>query len=77
MCQNQVKNAYSGKLWTKKWYQTIWDEIPFYYAGIENDEFTVMPNHMYGIVVIVGATPLWLPCLNPAWLPCFNPAWLP
>ena len=40
--------------------QTVWDEIPFHYAGIEIDEFTVMPNHIHGIIVIVavGATPV-------------------
>ena len=32
--------------------QTIWDEIPFHYAGIEIDEFAVMPNHIHGIIVI-------------------------
>jgi len=34
--------------------QTVWDEIPFHYAGIEIDEFVVMPNHVHGIIVIAG-----------------------
>jgi len=32
--------------------QTIWDEIPFRYAGIDIDEFAVMPNHMHGTIDI-------------------------
>ena len=32
--------------------QTVWDEIPFHYAGIDIDAFTVMPNHIHGIIVI-------------------------
>lgn len=34
--------------------QTIWDEIPFHYTGTEIDEFIVMPNHIHGIIVIMG-----------------------
>ena len=43
--------------------QTVWDEIPFHYAGIEIDEFIVMPNHIHGIItiVVVGATPRGCP----------------
>ena len=37
--------------------QTVWDEIPLHYSGIETDEFVVMPNHVHGIIVIVGAGP--------------------
>ena len=32
--------------------QTVWDEIPIHYAGIETDEFVVMPNHIHGIIII-------------------------
>ncbi len=39
----------------------VWDEIPNYYPGIEVAEFIVMPNHIHGIIIIVGATPPWLP----------------
>ncbi|WYD82315.1 MAG: hypothetical protein V8K32_07970 [Candidatus Electrothrix gigas] len=39
--------------------QTIWDEIPDHYPGVDIDEFRVMPNHIHGIVVlsnpVVGA----------------------
>ena len=44
--------------------QTVWNEIPNYYPGIEIDEFVIMPNHIHGIVVItthVGATPRGCP----------------
>ena len=37
--------------------QTVWDEIPNHYAGIDTDEFVIMPNHIHGIVIIVGAGP--------------------
>jgi REP element-mobilizing transposase RayT len=32
--------------------QTVWDEIPVYYPGVDIDEFVVMPDHIHGIVVI-------------------------
>jgi REP element-mobilizing transposase RayT len=38
-----------------KMIQAVWDEIPAYYPGIDIDAFIVMPNHIHGIVVIVGA----------------------
>ncbi len=37
--------------------QTVWDEIPSHYPGIEIDEFIIMPNHIHGITIIVGAAP--------------------
>ena len=40
-----------------KMIQVVWDEIPAYYPGIDIDSFIVMPNHIHGIVVIVGAAP--------------------
>jgi hypothetical protein len=41
--------------------QAVWDEIPAYYPGIDIDAFIVMPNHIHGIVVIVGAAPCGRP----------------
>jgi REP element-mobilizing transposase RayT len=35
----------------------IWNEIPQYYPGIQIDAFQAMPNHVHGIVWIVGAGP--------------------
>jgi len=32
----------------------IWNEIPQYYPGVDIDEFTVMPNHIHGIIIISG-----------------------
>lgn len=52
--------------------QTVWDEIPAYYPGIDIDEFIIMPNHIHGIVSIVGAAPRGRPFpVGPA--PCGRP----
>lgn len=37
--------------------ESIWNEMPVFYTGVETDEFVVMPNHVHGIVVLVGAAP--------------------
>jgi putative transposase len=37
--------------------QTAWDDLPNHYANVEIDTFVVMPNHIHGIVVLVGAGP--------------------
>ncbi len=34
----------------------VWDEIPLFYPGVDTDAFVIMPNHVHGIVVLVGAT---------------------
>jgi REP element-mobilizing transposase RayT len=53
-----------------KMIQRIWDDIPQYYDGIYTDAFTIMPDHIHGIVVIlpngshVGAIPPWLPTFD-------------
>ncbi len=36
---------------------TVWQEIPRYYSGIDIDNVAVMPNHLHGIITIVGAGP--------------------
>jgi putative transposase len=41
--------------------QTVWDEIPAHYAGTSIDTFIVMPNHIHGIIVLVGAAPCGRP----------------
>jgi REP element-mobilizing transposase RayT len=41
-----------------KMIQTVWNEIPEYYPGIETDEFVIMPNHFHGITVIAGGLSL-------------------
>ncbi|MCI0596714.1 MAG: hypothetical protein L0Z48_09285, partial [candidate division Zixibacteria bacterium] len=35
--------------------QTVWEELPRRFPDIELDEFIIMPNHVHGIIVIVGA----------------------
>ncbi|MPZ75625.1 MAG: transposase [Deltaproteobacteria bacterium] len=37
--------------------QAVWDELPIHYSGVETDAFVVMPNHIHGVVVLVGAGP--------------------
>jgi putative transposase len=32
----------------------VWDSLPARYPNIELDSFVIMPNHMHGIIVIVG-----------------------
>ena len=41
--------------------ESVWNEIPKYYAGIDIDACQIMPNHIHGIVVIVGAGPCACP----------------
>jgi len=41
--------------------ESVWNEIPKYYPGIDIDVCQIMPNHIYGIVVIVGAGPCACP----------------
>ncbi len=37
--------------------QEVWNELPANYEGVETDAFVVMPNHVHGIIVLVGAGP--------------------
>ena len=39
--------------------QKVWQELSEYYAGVGIDAFTIMPNHIHGIIVLtpVGAGP--------------------
>jgi REP element-mobilizing transposase RayT len=37
--------------------KTVWDEIPVFYPGVDIDAFVIMPNHIHGIIVLVGAAP--------------------
>jgi len=34
-----------------------WTELSIHYPGVENDAFVVMPNHIHGVIVLVGAGP--------------------
>jgi REP element-mobilizing transposase RayT len=37
--------------------QSLWVDLPTFYQGVETDTFIVMPNHIHGIVLLVGAGP--------------------
>jgi len=37
--------------------ETVWRELPQHYAGVEVDTLVVMPNHVHGIIILVGAGP--------------------
>ena len=45
--------------------QSAWEALPARYPGVDVDEFVVMPNHVHGILVLmgddVGATPCGCP----------------
>ncbi|MCI5131710.1 MAG: transposase [Candidatus Electrothrix sp. EH2] len=45
--------------------QKIWDEIPDHYPGVDIDAFTVMPNHIHGIVVLINPVVGADPCVRP------------
>jgi len=51
-----------------KMVQSLWDELPQRYPGVDVDGFVVMPNHIHGIIVLtVGAGPCACPnsdCTN-------------
>ena len=38
-----------------------WQELKRKYNMIEIDEYKIMPNHLHGIIVIVGAGPMCPP----------------
>ena len=37
--------------------EAVWDDVPVFYAGVDIDAFAVMPNHIHGVIVLVGAAP--------------------
>ena len=44
----------------------VWDEWPDRFPNIEMDAFVVMPNHIHGIIVVVGAPLVGAPSLAAA-----------
>ena len=46
--------------------QTVWDDLSTIYPSVETDLAVVMPNHFHGVIVLVGAGPLCLPCIRRA-----------
>jgi len=37
--------------------ESVWRDLPEHYPGVALDEFVVMPNHLHGIIILVGAGP--------------------
>ena len=37
--------------------QSVWVDMATHYPGVETDTFVVMPNHIHGIIFLVGAGP--------------------
>ncbi|MBI1885791.1 MAG: transposase [Chloroflexi bacterium] len=37
--------------------ESVWRELPQHYPGVEADTFVVMPNHVHGMIILVGAGP--------------------
>jgi hypothetical protein len=35
----------------------VWHDMPHHYRGVDIDAFVVMPNHIHGIIILVGAGP--------------------
>jgi len=35
--------------------ETVWPELPQHYPNVQADAFVVMPNHIHGIIILVGA----------------------
>ena len=36
--------------------QSVWEELPVHYPGIQIDSFVIMPNHVHGIIVLTEPT---------------------
>ncbi|MCF8130334.1 MAG: transposase [Deltaproteobacteria bacterium] len=36
--------------------ETVWNELPKFYARVSTDAFQIMPNHIHGIIVITRAS---------------------
>jgi len=41
--------------------QDVWNDLPRYYPDVALDAFVVMPNHIHGIIILVGAGPCACP----------------
>ena len=46
--------------------QAWWNKLSGKYQNIKLDEYIIMPNHMHGIIFIVGADPCVCPKNRPA-----------
>jgi len=48
----------TGKIILSQFGQIIynkWNQIPKHFQNVQLDEFIIMPNHLHGIIIIVGA----------------------
>jgi putative transposase len=45
--------------------QAVWKELSIHYPGVEGDGFVVMPNHIHGVIILVGAGPRACPDEGP------------
>jgi REP element-mobilizing transposase RayT len=43
----------------------VWNDLPAFYPGVQTDAFIVMPNHIHGIIILVGADPRVCPNADP------------
>jgi REP element-mobilizing transposase RayT len=46
---NEMQLNENGKI-----VQMVWNELPQHYHNVQLDEFIVMPNHIHGIIMLVG-----------------------
>ncbi|MCX5886646.1 MAG: transposase [Proteobacteria bacterium] len=42
--------------------QSVWDELPQHYPGVDIDAFVIMPNHVHGIFVFENRVGAGFPC---------------
>jgi len=51
----------------------VWNDLPAFYPGVQTDAFIVMPNHIHGIIILVGADPRVCPNAGPRACPDSGP----
>src|ERR1039458_2943573 len=49
VCENGMQLSETGKIAHR-----CWEEIPLHFPNTALDEFIIMPDHMHGIIVILG-----------------------
>ncbi|MGA2286030.1 MAG: transposase [Dehalococcoidia bacterium] len=50
--EGEVKPSRAGQM-----IETVWRQLPDFYDGVQLDAFAIMPNHIHGIILLVGAGP--------------------
>lgn len=48
-----------------KMVQNVWRELPQFYPAVDIDVFQIMPNHLHGIIILVGVNTLEPNKINP------------